>query len=62
VYRAYSVSTDNVLMWMCELSHAVQRRKFIIVYICVLLVGDGVKRGPIHIVQCHVGLARHAGG
>jgi hypothetical protein len=50
-YRAYSVSTDNILMWICEVYYTTQRRWFTIDYFLVLFTGDCVKRQPQHIIR-----------
>jgi hypothetical protein len=28
VHRVYSVSTDNILMWLCKVLYTIQRRRF----------------------------------
>jgi hypothetical protein len=43
VYRVYSVSIVNILMWICEVLYT-KRRRFTVDYLCVLFVGDGVRR------------------
>jgi hypothetical protein len=40
-YRIYSVSTDNILMWIRDVQYAIKMRQFTIEYVCVLFVGDG---------------------
>jgi hypothetical protein len=49
VYRVYSVSIDNILMWIYEVWYST--RWFTIVYVRVLSVGDGVKRLPRRIIR-----------
>jgi hypothetical protein len=44
MYRVYSVSTDNILMCICE--YTVWRKRCTIEHLCVLLVVDGVKSWP----------------
>jgi hypothetical protein len=39
-----SVNTDNTLLWICEVTYAIQSRRFTFDYLCMLSVGDGVKR------------------
>jgi hypothetical protein len=42
VYRVYSI--DNILLWIYEVKYTIYRGRFMIEYLCVLLVGDDVKR------------------
>jgi hypothetical protein len=50
VYRVYSESIDNILMWIWEVYSTAKRRTFMIYYLCVLFVEDSVKRHPRRIV------------
>jgi hypothetical protein len=55
VYRVSSVSTDNILMWICGMLYAIRSRRFTVDYLCVLFLGDGFKPLPRHIILQQVG-------
>jgi hypothetical protein len=61
VHRAYSVSTDDILTSIYGVWYTVLRRRCTVDYLCVLFVGDGIKRRPRCIVRKRVGLGRSTG-
>jgi hypothetical protein len=54
-YRVYFVGNNNILMWIFELQFPIKSR-FVIEYLCVLFVGDSVKRRPRRFIREHMGL------
>jgi hypothetical protein len=44
-YGVYSMSIASILMWISKVWYALKRRRFSIRYLCMLFMGDGVKRG-----------------
>jgi hypothetical protein len=54
VYRVYSVITENIFIWIFELWYNIQRRQFTVVFLCVLNVGDTVKRRSRRITREYV--------
>jgi hypothetical protein len=50
------LSTDNILMWICEVQCIIPRRRLKIYYLCVLFVGICRHR---RIIIEHVGLERY---
>jgi predicted nuclease of restriction endonuclease-like (RecB) superfamily len=43
VCRAYSESVDNILMYIRQMFYTIKKRRFTVVYLCVLFRADGVK-------------------
>jgi hypothetical protein len=43
-YRAYSASTDNILMSIFEVEYNIESRRFTIEYLWVLFRGENVKQ------------------
>jgi hypothetical protein len=60
VYRVYSVSIYNILVWICEIWYTVWRQ-FTIDCLCVPFVGDGVKGRFRLIIRYPVNLERNTG-
>jgi hypothetical protein len=58
VYRVCSESTDNMLMWICEVQYTVQGDGL---GATVLFVEDDVKHRPRCIIWQHVRLERDTG-
>jgi hypothetical protein len=50
VYRVSSVSTDNILMWICGVLYAIRGTRFTVDYLCVLFLRDSFKLLPRRIV------------
>jgi hypothetical protein len=44
MYRVYSVNTDNILKLIYEILCTIKRRLFTTEYLCMLFLGDSVKR------------------
>jgi hypothetical protein len=46
VYRVYSMGIDNILTWIRKILNAIQRGRFYIECLYMLLVGDCVEYWP----------------
>jgi hypothetical protein len=51
VHCVHSLSTHNILLWICEVQYTIRRRRYTTGSLCELLVGDGVKRRPRNIIR-----------
>jgi hypothetical protein len=61
MYRVYSVAVNNILVWIWEvLVYSIMETVYCL-YLCVLFVGDGVKRQPRCSVRLHIGLEVKSG-
>jgi hypothetical protein len=61
VRRVYSVSTDNILTSIYEVWYTVWKGRSKVDYLCVLFVGDGIKRRPRCMFRKHVWDGRSTG-
>jgi hypothetical protein len=61
VHRVYSVSTHNILTSICEVWYTVWSGRCTVDYLCVLFVGDGIKRRPRCTVRKHAREGRSTG-
>jgi hypothetical protein len=62
VYCVYSVSTEDILTWICQVQYAVWRRRFTIECFWMLFVWDGIKRRHRRFIWWQIRLERNTGG